>query len=505
MKKTYIKMNNNELYLSLGNFIWVTKELSKNKNAALQTEIFCVLFELEDIKDTTVNNYCVGIRSIGGEYKQKYIHFKNRYAKEKETMLSIINGILSIIDGTIYEEKNIVFLNQQESIKELSIKLYNIAKNDNNITIEEIKKWEEYLKKKEYYTFMVEVLFYAILKNKQPLYEIDKRKEKIEELLSDSYMGFQGIEDYLHLKLKETINYDYTLKILAKNGNVLANYELGNNEYMGYIKGYPRYIEAYKYLKVASDANHAGAIYLIGNMLYSGFLGNKSKPDLQEAYTYFVEAKNLGSIAAINKLGLMYLQGTYPIKKDKEQAIKMFQEAAEKNYVYALNNLGKIYEEAKKENYIEYYKKSASLKESWACNKMGEYYRKQKEYKKAFTYYQEALEANERNLCYYAYYNLANYFYSTGSKENNIEKDEKKYIEYLEIASNHHILEASIDLLKFYTRTYLQKKKGEPKQMIRKYKQRIENHPNYNKTIKKQVEEQLAKIKEKQELELNIF
>ena len=208
-------MNNNELYLSLGNFICLVKELSKNKTAALQTEIFCVLFQIDYIKDTTVNNYCVGIRGIGGEYKQKYIYLKNRYVENKETMLPIISGIISIIEGVVYQKKEIQILSQQESVKELAIRLYNIAKNDTNISKEEIKKWGVYLKEKEYYYFIVESLFYAILKNKQPLYEIEKKKKGIEDLLSDSYMGYKGIEDYLRLKLKETINYDYTLKKLA--------------------------------------------------------------------------------------------------------------------------------------------------------------------------------------------------------------------------------------------------------------------------------------------------
>ena len=496
-------MNDNDFYLSLGNIIRVIKELSKNKTSALQTEIFCTLFKIEEIKDTTVNNYCVGIRSIKGEYKQIYIYHKSHYLKEKDTLLEVLFGILNILEGKVHTEKTKEILNQNEAIEELTRKLYNIAKNDENIEKEQIKQWKEIINRKEYDAFLCETLFYAILENKQPLYELEKKKNKIEVFLNDSFLSYKGIEDYLYLKCRETINYDYNLKKLASEGNILANYELGNNEYMGYIKGTPRYVKAFEYLKVAYEAKHAGATYLIGNMLFSGLLGTKTKENLEEAYTYLEEARILGSVAASNKLGLMYLQGIYPLKKDKEKAISLFLEAAEKGYVYAFNNLGKIYEEEDKELSIEYYKKSASLKESWACNKIGEYYRKKKDYQKAFFYYQEALDTNEKNLCYYAYYNLAKYFYCMGSKENHLEKKESIYLEYLEIASEHNILEASIELLLFYVNSYLTTQKEELKKTIEKYKVKIECHPLFDGKIKKQVEEQLTKIKEN--LRLSFF
>ena len=73
MKKQYIKLNNNDKHLSIGNLFRVIKEMSKNKTSALQSEIFCTIFEISDINETTVNNYCVGCRSIGNEYKQIFI------------------------------------------------------------------------------------------------------------------------------------------------------------------------------------------------------------------------------------------------------------------------------------------------------------------------------------------------------------------------------------------------------------------------------------------------
>ena len=84
MKKKYIKLNNNDEHLSLGNLFRLIKELSKNKLSALQSEIFCILFEIESINDTTVNNYCVGCRGISSEYKQIFLNKIKKYNKNKE-------------------------------------------------------------------------------------------------------------------------------------------------------------------------------------------------------------------------------------------------------------------------------------------------------------------------------------------------------------------------------------------------------------------------------------
>lgn len=83
MNKVYIKMNNNEEYLSLGNVFRIIKEESKSKLNALQSEIFYSLFD-EYINDTTINNYCVGVRAIGDAYKQIMIHKQKKYEKRKK-------------------------------------------------------------------------------------------------------------------------------------------------------------------------------------------------------------------------------------------------------------------------------------------------------------------------------------------------------------------------------------------------------------------------------------
>ena len=51
MNKSYIRLNDNDNHLSIGNIFRVIKELSKNKASALQSEIFCVLFNIDFINE----------------------------------------------------------------------------------------------------------------------------------------------------------------------------------------------------------------------------------------------------------------------------------------------------------------------------------------------------------------------------------------------------------------------------------------------------------------------
>jgi hypothetical protein len=72
-KKNYVKLNNNNRHLSLGNLFRILKEETNNKNFTIQSEIFCILFDIDSISDTTVNNYCTGVRAINSTYKNIYV------------------------------------------------------------------------------------------------------------------------------------------------------------------------------------------------------------------------------------------------------------------------------------------------------------------------------------------------------------------------------------------------------------------------------------------------
>ena len=100
--KAFIKLNDNDEHLSIGNLFRIIKLLAKNKASAKASEVFCTLFEVEYINDTTVNNYCVGCRGIGSQYKQIYLTKERRYATNKEEFTDIIINLLSIIDGQLH-------------------------------------------------------------------------------------------------------------------------------------------------------------------------------------------------------------------------------------------------------------------------------------------------------------------------------------------------------------------------------------------------------------------
>ena len=102
MSKQYIKMNSTDNHLSLGNFFKTIKELSKNKSQALQTELFCLIFNVDNINDTTINNYCVGCRSIKDDYKQIIINREKKYHQDPNEFAPTIISILSIMDSTLH-------------------------------------------------------------------------------------------------------------------------------------------------------------------------------------------------------------------------------------------------------------------------------------------------------------------------------------------------------------------------------------------------------------------
>ena len=507
MKKQYIKMNNNDEHLSLGNLFRIIKDSSRSKVSALQSELFCTLFELESINDTTVNNYCVGCRSIGSAYKQIYLNKEKRYKINKDEFTDNIIGLLSIIDGLVYNNisNKVNFINESESANLLARKLYNLGKNDKQVINEFTNKLSLLINDNKIYECLVEELLFIVLHKKQPMYEDELKIEVFEDVLNDTSISSIDLQEYLSLKLREGINFDYSMRSLASSGNAYANYELGSNEYYGYYAGYPRYDEAFKYLDKAASMDHASANYMIGNMFVRGLLGNKSKEELEKGYMYLEKSYNLGNIAASNMIGNMYLNGIYPLEKDVNKAIEYYKKASSNNYAYAYNNLGKI--EENKGNYDEafnYYLESANLGESWACNKIGEAYRigvVEKDMDKAYYYYDRAIKNNYHTLCYYAYYNLAKYYYMNGYDK--YPKDINKALEYLNIASDNGVLEAMIELFFYYSNRYLSNRDDVDKELLLKYKKMIELHSKYDDKLRVKIEDKLKELSKKKEINID--
>ena len=489
MERKYIKLNDNYSHLSLGNVISAIKEESKNKTSAIQSEVFCALFNLDYINESTVNNYCIGSRSIGNDYKQIYINLKKKFEKDETIFIDIICNILSLITGTIYDIKNIYIINENQSLKNICYKLYNISKNDFYVTKDITSKFRNLIQSKNYYKLFIEILFYAILEKKQPLYEDEKTKNVIETILENTDISVKDLQNFLLLELNEGINFSHSLKILAKDGNPYANYHLAVMEYRGDFSGIPRYDNAYEYFMEAAKNNHPSAYWMLGNMILKEKIGNK---DYDKAIEYFNKAKDLGNIAAINSLGICYKEG-FGVKQDINKALELFKEAANKNYVYALNNLGLYYESLNETaKALEFFKKSANLGESFACNKVGEYYRIQNNKKEALKYYEKALDSSVREISKWAYYNIAKYYYLKGDLETKTLKNIEKAINYFEKSIT--LIESLEELLNIYFKKYLEKNTEQNLEKINYYKNKLEEHEEYNEIIKNKIEKNLSNI-----------
>jgi len=441
-------MNDNTSQLSLGNLFNIIKKEAVSRNAVLQSELFCILFELKDISDTTVNNYCTGYRAINSIYKEKYLSLQKRYKKNITIFKNIILSLLSILDGYVYINNEYTFeeflqlANKHKRLKSVCIELYNISKNDNSVGPNFSKDLYINLQSNKLYEFIIQVLFFIILEKKQPIYMEDEVLSTIQTAVYNTTISSNEISEFLNMKLIEGALGIRGIRELAKKGNPYACMEIGNLEFYGQISGFPRYVESYHYYKIASDKNHPSATWFIGFMYYNGFIGNRSQEDYKSAWNYFVKSEKLNCIAALNSIGLAYLEGKVPgIKeKDEKKAVEYFKKAADKNYVYAFNNLGSIYEKRKEyEKAFHLYLKSANLGQSWAANKIGDFYRlgqgTSKNEKKAFKYYNISVNSSIFEICPWSKFNLAYYFYKNGNVHANVEKNLDLAIKFFEEAS----------------------------------------------------------------------
>lgn len=501
--RTIVRLNDNDNYLSLGNLFRILKSVSINPQSYLQSDLFCILFDCEKIGSSTVNNYCTGIRSINPKYKNIYIKWKEEYEKDVNVFIPIISKILSLIEYGSYTTANYTLknINSNEKIKYVCLKLYTISKNDTDINFSFTNKLQNYLNNENYYSFMVEVLFYVILYRVQPLYKESILNEVIEKNLISTNISVSSIEKFMQLQLNSGLWSIRGLSQLAEENNPFACFEMASLEFYGIVSGESRYDKAYEYYKIASDYNHPAATWAIGYLYYYGYIGNKSKDDLNMAYQYFTKSSNLNCSNAYNSLGLIYLNGNVPnIPKDKEKALNFFEKGANLGNVYAYNNLGKLAE--KEKNYSQafnYFKTAADLGESWALNKIGDYFRRgiyvKKDMQKAYEYYQKSSNCSVLTLCYWSKYNLAKYYYEYGLPEENIPKDLPKAIHLLEsIASN--LIEANEELIYLYYNLFINNNKDKKYlEKINYYINLLEKNPKYNNSIKNKIEKKLTNIK----------
>jgi len=500
MNNNYIKLNNNDNHLSLGNLFNIIKKISKNKSSAVQTELFCIIFNIDNISETTVNNYCTGFRSINSTYKQIYINYKKKYLENKDILIPTINNLLSIIDGYLYNIKNIKELNNQESLKSLVISLHTLVKNDIYVPKKLKNEILSNIKNNNYYQALSLILFFIILDKKQPLYQEEEIKETIENISRNTNISINDLKKFLEIQFKEGISLIPSLKKLAKENNPYALYELGNLEYNGIIAGHPRYEEAFNYHLQAASYDHPTSNWMLAHMIINKKIGSLSKEDINNAWTYLLKAKSLDSISSLNTIGICYLHGYTPNQEiNIDKAIQHFLLAAKNNYVYAYNNLGKIYEQQKDyKQAFTYYLKSANEEESWACNKVAEYYRQgiyvEKNIEKSYHYYKIGANSPIGNRCNWNIYNLVKYFYLEGNSTIGIKKDIDKSISLLKEINN---FEYTNELLLYaYYELYLSDNTYINK--VKYYLNKLNNSHVLNKEYKQLIENKLKEIEQNQ-------
>ncbi|MCI9084590.1 MAG: sel1 repeat family protein, partial [Bacilli bacterium] len=190
-------------------------------------------------------------------------------------------------------------------------------------------------------------------------------------------------------------------------------------------------------------------------------------------------------------------------KKNENKAIEYFKKAAEFEYAYAYNNLGKIYENKKQnDKALEYYLISASLEESWACNKVGTIYLNEQNYKKAFYYFNLALNVPAAYLEHWALYNLAKHFYLNGCYQINLEKNEEKAIN-LFVTAKEKIPNALEELIYINIEKFKVNPKEEYIKNINNYLSELSLTPYY-KLCKENIEKNLIELKQIKHLKIEL-
>lgn len=372
LQRKFIRLNINDNYLSLGNVFRIIKEEANNTNMFLQSDLFAIIFNTYNIADSTVNNYCTGFRAINPKYRSYFKEIENIFEQDKTVFVSTVGKILELIEGKEIKADNITIdqINENFKLKHICNRLYNISKNDSDVSIRLSNELYKNLEENNLYDFMAQVLFYVILDKKQPIYINEQLNDIVEKSIYDTNISFNDIQEFIDIQLNSGILSIRGIKELAKKDNPFACFEIASMEFYGIITGKKRYEEAYKYYKIAAEHNHPVANWAIGYLYYEGYIGNKSKRDLYLAFKYFNKARKLKCSNAFNSFGLIILNGNMPhIKKNKDKAIEMFKKAKSLGNIYAYNNLGKICEDEKDyKKAFDYYLVSADSGESWAAN-----------------------------------------------------------------------------------------------------------------------------------------
>ena len=191
-------------------------------------------------------------------------------------------------------------------------------------------------------------------------------------------------------KIKKAVKY---FDLAAEKGEINSMVMMAQR----YIKGdgVPKnLINAAYYLNEARNRENATAYYLTGEAFFEGTIWKKN---IDKAISYMEKASDMGHDIAAWYLGTIY---QYDLD-DNDTAIKYYLIAAEREYPYAYESLGKIYGSIYVREYekaIKWYLKAYDLGETKLAGEIGYLYLQINKPNEALKYFEKAIKNNDTTI-----------------------------------------------------------------------------------------------------------
>ena len=162
-QKKFIRLNVNDNYLSFGNVFRIIKEETNTSQMFLQSDLFSIIFNTYNVADSTVNNYCTGLRAINPKYRNYFKEMKIKFEQDKNVFILTIGKILELIEIEEINADNITLaqINTSSKLKHICNRLYSLSKNDSDVSITLSNVLYKDLEKSNLYNFLVQILFYV--------------------------------------------------------------------------------------------------------------------------------------------------------------------------------------------------------------------------------------------------------------------------------------------------------------------------------------------------------
>ena len=136
-----------------------------------------------------------------------------------------------------------------------------------------------------------------------------------------------------------------TLRELASNGDIGAQYQLGGCFKYGLCGYRQNFAEAMKWYTCAAEQGHVSAMHNLAVCYEEG--QGAIQANKLEAKKWYKRAAEAGSAESQHNLGLIYLNGNNLIPQDIQKAVKWFEKAAEQGIPESQYNCGSLYYEGR--------------------------------------------------------------------------------------------------------------------------------------------------------------